>query len=136
MITGFAHVCLAAADLEATERFYSDGLGFQKVFDFVRDGDVVGFYVKVTDGTYIEVFRQDDIRPDGSCPIRHFCLEVADIDEVSAHLKSSGYDVTDKKLGADHSWQAWTADPSGVRIEFHQYTEDSCQKTGQTCVLG
>jgi hypothetical protein len=43
--------------------------------------------------------------------------------------------VTDKILGADHSWQIWTADPAGVKIEFHQYTNASCQTTGADCVL-
>ena len=135
MITGLAHVCLAAGNLDDTQRFYCEGLGFTKAFDFIRDGKVVGFYLKVSDMTYVEVFLQDDIRPDGACPIRHFCLEVQDIDAVANHLKANGYDVTEKKLGADRSWQAWTTDPAGVRIEFHQYTEESCQTTGQNCVL-
>jgi hypothetical protein len=50
-------------------------------------------------------------------------------------VKALGYDVTDKTMGADRSWQAWTKDPGGVRIEFHQYTARSCQKTGADCVL-
>lgn len=136
MISGLAHVCLAAGDLDATQKFYCDGLGFDKAFDFLRGDKVVGFYLKVSAGTYVEVFLQDDIRPDGACPIRHFCLEVQDIDAVADRLRENGYDVTEKKLGADQSWQAWTADPAGVRIEFHQYTDASCQTTGQDCVLG
>ena len=135
MIARLAHVCLAAEDLESTERFYCEGLGLRKAFNFVRDGNVTGFYFEVADGNYVEVFRQDQIRADGACPIRHFCLEVADIDAVASRLTFHGYDVTEKKLGADHSWQAWTTDPTGVRIEFHQYTEESCQKTGQDCLL-
>lgn len=50
-------------------------------------------------------------------------------------LGAGGYAVTEKKLGADQSWQAWTTDPSGVRIEFHQYTAHSSQVTGKDCVL-
>jgi catechol 2,3-dioxygenase-like lactoylglutathione lyase family enzyme len=135
MITGLAHVCLAAGNLDDTQKFYCEGLGFTKAFDFVREGKAVGFYLEVSDRTYVEVFLQDSIRPDGACPIRHFCLEVQDIDAVAAHLKAKGYDVTEKKMGADQSWQAWTTDPAGIRIEFHQYTDQSCQTTGQTCVL-
>ena len=35
--------------------------------------------------------------------------------------------VTAPNLGADHSWQAWLADPDGNRIELHQYTPESKQ---------
>lgn len=68
-------------------------------------------------------------------PIRHFCLEVDDIEQVRRRLTENGYEVTDKKLGADQSWQLWTTDPSGVRIEFHQYTDRSSQVTHEDCML-
>lgn len=135
MINQIAHVCISSLDLDATERFYCKGLGFRKVFDFVRDGNVVGFYLGVTENTYIEVFRQDKVDTKAKSPVRHFCLEVDSIDVVSDHLTESGYEVTEKKLGADESWQAWVTDPAGVRIEFHEYTEKSTQITGADCVL-
>ena len=34
------------------------------------------------------------------------------------------------KLGGDGAWQAWITDPSGVRIELMQYSEDSSQFSG------
>ena len=64
------------------------------------------------------------------------CYEVGDIDEVSRRLKADGHEVTDKKLGSDQSWQIWTTDPGGVKIEFHEYTAKSSQVTGRDCVLG
>ncbi len=136
MIKGLAHVCIAAHDLAATERFYCNGLGLEKVFNFVRGDEATGFYLRVADNTYIEVFHQSPRAAQEGFPIRHLCLQVSDIDAVAARLKSKGYDVTDKKLGADQSWQAWTTDPTGVRIEFHQYTPQSSQITGEDCVLG
>jgi catechol 2,3-dioxygenase-like lactoylglutathione lyase family enzyme len=135
MIKGLAHICLSATDLTAVERFYCEALACHKVFDFIRNGKVVGFYLAVSQGSSIEVFEQKEIDPDASGLIRHFCLEVEDIDQVRLRLLKGGYEATEKKLGADHSWQLWTTDPSGVRIEFHQYTEQSSQITGQNCVL-
>jgi len=135
MIKGLAHVCIAATDLVSAERFYCAGLGFRKIFDFIREGETVGFYLEVSANTYIEVFREGEVDVHGKCPISHICFEVHDIDEASRHLKSQRYDVTEKALGADQSWQIWTADPSGVRIEFHQYTENSSQVTGRNCIL-
>lgn len=36
-----------------------------------------------------------------------------------------------KRLGGDGAWQAWITDPSGVRIELMQYSEDSSQFSGK-----
>jgi len=135
MITGIAHICIAARDLAATEKFYCSGLGFKKGFDFIRQGEVIGFYLEVAKGSYVEVFRQDAIDKDAKAPILHLCFETPDVDEVGRRLKARGYEVTKKILGADQSWQIWTADPSGVKIEFHQYTPQSTQVTGKDCVL-
>lgn len=134
MIKGIAHVCLKTTCLKKTEQFYCEGLGLEKGFDFLRNGTVVGFYLKAGNGNFLEFFRTDAGVP-GTFPIDHLCLEVDSIDETAECLKKAGYAVDAKKMGADHSWQAWTADPDGVRIELHEYTPESCQLTGKECIL-
>lgn len=134
MIKGIAHVCLSAKDLAAAEHFYCQVLGLKKRFDFVRKGEVVGFYLSAGGRTYIEVFGSDSIPPQAGA-IRHLCLETDDIDGVIAQIKSRDWAIGEKKLGNDHSWQVWIKAPDGVDIEFHQYTPESCQTTGQTCEL-
>jgi lactoylglutathione lyase/glyoxylase I family protein len=96
---------------------------------------VVGFYLQVSDHSYVEVFQHDAIDLKAKSPILHFCLEVDDIEAAGRRLTENGYEATAKKLGADQSWQLWTADPSGVRIEFHQYTAHSTQLTHANCIL-
>jgi predicted enzyme related to lactoylglutathione lyase len=59
------------------------------------------------------------------------CLQVDGIDHTLRQIRQAGYEASDKKLGADQTWQAWTADPDGIRIELHEYTEQSSQYTGQ-----
>lgn len=135
MIKGFAHVCLGALDLAAVEKFYCSGLGMKKAFDFVSKGTVTGFYLEVAPGNYIEVFRQDVIDAHSRSPMLHFCIEVDDIDQIGHRLIANGYEASQKMMGPDFSWQMWTKDPSGVGIEFHQYTDRSCQTTYTTCVL-
>ncbi|MFA5206809.1 MAG: VOC family protein [Lentisphaeria bacterium] len=135
MIKRFAHVCLAAADLAATERFYCGGLGLKKTFDFIRDGRVIGFYLELCPGEYVEVFQREESAALVTGPILHFCLEVDDLEPVGRRLAEHGYDVTPKTLGADHSWQMWTTAPDGVKIEFHQYTGRSCQRTHENCIV-
>ena len=136
MITGLAHVCLIAKDMGAMKRFYCDTLGLKKRFDFVHNDQVTGFYVETSEGCYLEIREHNEIDHEAMSPVRHFCLEVDDIDEIIQRLADKGYETTAKELGADHSWQVWATDPSGIRFEFHQYTEESCQVTHENCILG
>ena len=133
MIKSIAHVCLLATDLSAAERFYCRVLGLRKIFDFIREDRVIGFYLEVAAGTYIEIFQVEEIVVQEKAPILHICLEVDDIDSIRAVLIDNGCEVTEKILGSDQSWQAWTTDPHGVKIEFHQYTDRSSQITHENC---
>lgn len=136
MIKGVAHVCLSSTNLDETLRYYLEGLGLERRFDFVlKDGSLKGFYLAAGGRTFIEVFKRDSVTPSDAAPIRHLCLEVDDIDAAIKRLRDAGFKCDEKKLGADHSWQAWTSDPDGVAIEFHQYTPESCQATGESCRL-
>jgi catechol 2,3-dioxygenase-like lactoylglutathione lyase family enzyme len=132
MIKQLAHICIHTADLEATCRFYQEGLGLQSGMDFIKDGALFGCYFKLGNDTFIEVFKGGPGDPGN---INHVAIQVSDMDAVIARLRQHGYEVGDKTMGADHAWQAWTADPNGVRIEFHEYTPESLQLTGGTCVV-
>ena len=131
MIKQLAHLCLHTQDLDATLAFYSDALGLEKAFDFERQGKPFGYYLKLGANTFLEVFEGD---PGAVGNINHLCLETDDLDATLARLGEHGIAFTDKKLGADRSWQSWITDPSGVRIELHQYTDQSAQFRGGTCI--
>ena len=132
MISQLAHICIFSSDLEATARFYFEALGLMKGFEFMKDGTLFGYYIKLGNGTYIEVFKG---APAAAGNINHVAIQTDDIDAVMARLSEHGYDVGEKKLGVDHTWQVWTTDPNGVRIEFQQYTPQSLQFTGGTCLV-
>lgn len=134
MIKGIAHLCIRVADLGRTARFYCQGLGLEKAFDFRRDDKTVGFYLKAGNDNYLEFFEREPAES-GANPIDHLCFEVDSIDSVNAAVAAAGYTPGEKKMGADHAYQAWLTDPDGVRIELHEYTPDCCQKTGRTCYL-
>ena len=116
-------------------RFYVDLLGLEKAFDFIRAGQCVGFYIKAGERTFIEVFAQEELPNHDRPIIKHFCLEVDDIDVAIATLAERGVPVSPKKFGGDNNWQAWISDPSGVRIELMQYGDASSQFTGEPVVL-
>jgi catechol 2,3-dioxygenase-like lactoylglutathione lyase family enzyme len=129
-VTRLAHVCLHVRDLDVTARFYEGALGLSRGFTFEKNGAVFGFYLACGNQSFIEVFRGDPGMPGN---IKHLALEVDDLDGVTQQLRSQGYEISDKKLGSDRSWQAWTTDPDGVRIELHQYTAESRQIVGGIC---
>ena len=135
MITRLAHVCIGANDLDAAERFYVQQLGMELAFDFIRDGKRIGFYVNAGQTTFIEIFALGESPADERPLIKHFCLEVADMDAAIDELTRRGAAVEAKKMGADNNWQAWLTDPSGVRIELMQYSPTSAQFSGDPVIL-
>lgn len=130
LVRQLAHVCLFSKDLDATAAFYTGVLGLPRKFDFMRDDRVVGFYLDLGGRTFIEVFERSAVNFHDTQNIGHLCLEVHDLDDTIAQLRKKGVVVSDKKTGGDCSWQAWTADPDGVKIEFHQYNDQSRQFAG------
>ncbi|MFP8490005.1 VOC family protein [Gracilimonas sp. Q87] len=130
MIAQLAHICIHTNDLTETERFYCEALGLEKGFKFEKDMALFGFYVKLGEKTFIEVFKGE---PGGVGNIDHLAIETDDIDLVISKLRTNGFEATDKELGGDKTWQSWTKDPNGVRIEFHQYTNESMQFRGGIC---
>ena len=127
LIKQVAHTCIFAHDLAATEAFYRDVLGVEKAFDFRRGEDWIGFYLDMGGRTFIEVFRKAESSFAETDQINHICLETEDLDGLLAHVRATGTSITDKRLGVDGTWQAWTTDPNGVKLEIFQYTPDNMQ---------
>ena len=129
-IKSLAHVCIKTTDLEMTTAFYSDALGMEKLFTFTRGGEVIGFYLKAANDTFIEVFLANELEKAGKPALDHFCLETDDIHALREALLQRGYAPGEIKLGVDHSWQFWIEDPGRLNLEFHQYGGESSQFTG------
>ena len=129
--TCISHVCLKTPDLAATEKFYSELLGFPVIFRFSRKGEPYGFYLKVAERQFIEVFEQDPVEPDnGAHCLAHFCFETVDLEALRAKLIEAGYSPDPIKLGVDQSKQFWVVDPNGLNVEVQEYTDRSLQLTG------
>ncbi len=128
MITGLAHACFTAEDLDASIDFYCNKLGLKQAFDFINDrGERFGVYLHVGGRSFIELFT-GQVESDGAKgSYRHICLEVDDIETSVEQFKAAGVEVEPIKTGSDHSYQAWLTDPDGNRIELHQYTPQSKQ---------
>jgi len=128
VITGLAHVCFVVSDLEASIKFYTEVLSFTPAFDFTNEqGERFGIYLHVGGRTFVELFQGNPAETAPQQSYQHFCLEVDDFDKTVEELRARGADLTDVKLGMDHSWQAWLSDPDGNRFELHGYTAESWQ---------
>ncbi|HUH75785.1 MAG TPA: VOC family protein [Devosia sp.] len=127
LIKQVAHTCIFAHDLDATEAFYRDVFGIATAFDFKRGDQRIGYYLDFGGRTFVEVFHKAATSFDETNQINHICLETEDIDALLVHVRAQGVTITDKKLGADGTWQSWTNDPNGVKLEIFQYTDQSLQ---------
>lgn len=130
-IKSLAHVCIKTLNLETTADFYCGILGMEKIFNFTRNGKVIGFYMKAANDTFIEAFHEEELEPLGKQALAHFCLQTESIEALRNTLIARGFAPAEIKRGAAKSLQFWMKDPSGMDIEFHQYTDQSSQMTGQ-----
>jgi len=135
MIKTLAHICLLSKDLNRSLDFYCGTLGLKRHFDFFKDGALFGFYLQVSPGHFIEIFKADPNAAVRSQRIHHFCLEVEDLDAARDALVKRGVAVTPKKLGCDQTWQFWCKDPDGTDLEFQQYTTQSSQLIRRNCIV-
>ncbi|MDA3874217.1 MAG: VOC family protein [Kiritimatiellae bacterium] len=132
MIIQLAHTCFNTPDLDATLHFYRDILGLDVTFRFLRGEEPIGCYFHLGNQTFLECFTRksgDYIAGD----IKHFCLQTNDIDALEKTLQAADVPTRGNRMGSDHSKQLWCTDPNGIDIEFQEYSDKSCQKTGEDC---
>ena len=133
MIKQLAHINIGSYDLKASEDFYCNILGLKKMFEFIKDDELYGFYAGAGNTTFVEVFLEEERGEATTTQLHHLCLEVEDLETAIVEIRMKGWEISDKKFGCDNSWQAWISDPSGVQIELMQYTKESSQFTGKQC---
>ncbi len=133
MIVRLAHVCIESDDLAATESFYGY-LGIDRKFEFRnKQNELIGMYLDFGNDTFFEIIKVKEPRKEGI--IRHFAIEVENVEAVRKTLLGKGVEVSEKELGVDHTWMVTCHDPNGIFIEFHEYTNNSLQKTGGSCEI-
>jgi len=135
MIKTLAHVCLFSKDLNRSLDFYCGTLGLRRHFDFMKNGELFGFYLQIDANHFIEIFKASPAEAAGRQRIHHLCLEVEDLDALRDTLIKRGVEVTQKKQGCDRTWQFWCKDPDGTDVEFQQYTARSSQFTRTQCIV-
>ena len=128
-----AHAAITVKDMDASLRFYEEGLGMRRAFDMPEPetGEPWIVYVYAGGGQFVELFyggENDYTWNDKDRAYNHLCFETNDIQAATAKLQNAGYtmDILPKQ-GCDGNWQAWVTDPDGVRIEIMQIDANSPQ---------
>ena len=160
-IKEIGHLAFTCADLEASIEFYRDKLGFKNKFsisyaDYLEhlkkqpdaNPEYMAYLESIKEKTWISYFEMGggqfvELFDRGNSTIpcvptgehlnySHVALLVEDIHEAHRELVEKGVPVdTPPKLGLEGTWQMWSHDPDGNKIEFMQYTKDSWQLTGR-----
>lgn len=133
MSISIGHLAITVADMEKSIQFYSEGLGYKRVFDFAKPetGEPWIVYLYAGGEQFIELFYdgENDYKWDiKDRAYNHVCLVVDDMNAAVAKLNAAGIALDKQpKQGVDGNWQCWLTDPDGVRIEIMQLGPDSPQ---------
>jgi len=129
MITGIGHAAFAVRDIDASLGFYCGRLGLKEAFRLYKPtGETWIVYIKVGQGSFLELFPVPDARNQGGGSYQHLCLTVDDIHATLKEIEGRGLPVQgEPTMGQDGNWQYWLTDPDGNRIELMQIMPDSLQ---------
>ena len=124
------HVALKTQDLAASEQFYVDVLGMEKVdrpdFDFpgawLQMGETMfhlmaGYAAQGPDG---ETYR-------GSGAVDHLAIKARDFDAMREKFELSGIKYKENNIRDFGIWQLFVNDPDGVIIELNFHCADEPQ---------
>lgn len=125
-ITGFHHVAIITADLEAGLAFWRDGLGFEELGRKYREArDSWKVDLRHPCGATLELFTFPDAparptRPE-AMGLRHLALAVDDFAAAVSHLADRGISIeeirTDTLRGKRFTF---CADPDGLPVEIYE----------------
>ena len=126
MITRIAHGAITVKDMALSLKFYTEAMGFKKVFEIAqpKTGAPWIVYLNVCPGQFVELFYDGTVDNPWRSELigfNHFCFEVDDIFASTQQVKDAGFTLdVEPNQGVDYNWQAWVTDPNGVRIELMQ----------------
>lgn len=89
MKCGLAHIGVLVSDLNISQAFYENILGFHKVWGNInpsKEGDIEVVFV-VKDGLMIELIKMPKCKERGDGIIDHFAISVNDLESVIEELK-------------------------------------------------
>ncbi len=122
-ITGFDHLVLRCADVEATLAWYRDELGLAPVrVDEWRAGDAPFPSVRVSPDTIIDLVPAAGAV--GERNVDHLCLvaDRATVDTIATSARLRVVDGPGERYGArGNGWSVYVVDPDDTVVEVRSY---------------
>jgi glyoxylase I family protein len=122
------HVEIVTDKPEATERFYTEVLGFRvKARDRIeRPGSALNLVYLDLGGTVVELISYEGVPVDPAPRLEHLgyrmiALEVEDMDQAASYLKQRGIDIVWGPMVRETYARAEISDPNGYRIELRHW---------------
>ncbi|ONI84785.1 hypothetical protein ALI22I_30290 [Saccharothrix sp. ALI-22-I] len=112
------HVAIFCPDVDESIRFYREGLGFSRTYEWTKTytatGQTVyqgrGVYIELEGQTYLELFPGGEPGQDSSAgPIHHIGLTVSSVDESYERCLAAG--------GAPFGIGDWSGEPTTVTLD-------------------
>lgn len=121
LCTGFQHLGIPTANMDATLAFYKS-IGFEETYSTLNDGCKV-YFLKLGD-MVVETYESKSVA-DKTGAIDHIALNVTDIDAVFALAKEKGLPTDDTSVNFlpffDNGVKFFTViGPNSEKVEFNQ----------------
>ena len=125
---GSHHIAIQTRNWEASETFYADVMGMEKVLQFGSPERRIAFF-DIGDGSHMELFEPmpDSTlsdKADGHDPVMHIAFTTTDIEAAVERVRAAGMEITTEpktvNLGHLNVSIAFFNGPNGEIIEFFQ----------------
>ena len=121
-LTDLHHVALRTRDLTASEQFYIEVLGMEKVDR--PDFDFPGAWLQMGETMFHLMAGYAALGPDGkisrgSGAVDHLAIQAQGFDEMREKFEVSGVEYKENDIRDFGIWQLFVNDPDGVIIELN-----------------
>ena len=118
---------LSVSNMEASLRFYVDGLGFEMTQKWIDEGKLRWCWLQLGDaGLMLQEFRtegHDSWVPEGKLGVGvSICFVCQDALAIYRDVRSRGIQVSRPFVG-NGMWVTSVSDPDGYRLDFESYTD-------------
>ena len=128
-ILGIQHLGMPSPDLEKSEKWYSEILGFEKIEEKVVQGRAHAIFMKkgnlVLEMYYTNEEEMEEVKQRKHGFIDHVALNVKDIDVMWDYMKKTDVEFLDKEIDYLPFFKGvrffTVLGPSGEKVEFNQY---------------
>ena len=122
---GCHHIAIQTRDWDASEKFYIEVMGMEKVVEFIGGGRRIAL-LDIGDGSHLELFEPtaDLENTAANDTLTHFALTTTDIAAALEQVRAAGMEITREptavNLGGMNVTIAFFTGPSGEVVEFFQ----------------